>query len=185
VKPTGQIFMSYSRKDSASQQAIMKYLRGTGLEIWVDKDGLEPGTPEWETTIEEAINSSIAFVVILSPDANNSSWVLREITYADQHHKRIFPVLVRGAEESSIPLRLVTNQFVDLRTDMKSGLKALHKCLDDYMAETTKPQKSRRPNKRKNSRAGIVIVSILGVAAGLAGFFFFRTAIEIAIRSIF
>ena len=79
--------------------------------MWVDNEKLVPGTPIWEEEIEKAIKAASAVVVILSPDSKNSEWVRREISLADQYRTRIFPVMVRGDEDSSITIRLITRQY--------------------------------------------------------------------------
>jgi hypothetical protein len=98
----GQVFLSYSRKDEEPMRLIAKFLRAQGIKVWVDNEKLIPGTPIWEDEVEKAIRNAVAIVVVLSPDSKNSEWVKRETTLADQHQKRIFPVLVRGDENTSI-----------------------------------------------------------------------------------
>ena len=131
----GPIFISYSRKDDDFLRRTIAYLRGKGLTMWVDNEKLIPGTPIWEAEIEKAIRAASAVVVFMSPDSKESEWVRREITLADQYRKRIFPVLVRGDENSSITLRLITRQYVDLRGNEQAGLSALHQAISTYLNE--------------------------------------------------
>jgi len=138
----GQVFLSYSRKDEEPMRLIAKFLRAQGIKVWVDNEKLIPGTPIWEDEVEKAIRNAVAIVVILSPDSKNSEWVKREMTMADQHQKRIFPVLVRGDENTSISLRLINRQFVDVRGNMDSGLKSLSDALSYYISEFIAHQKS-------------------------------------------
>ena len=129
------IFISYSRRDNDAMRRLVKHLRNQGITVWVDNEKLIPGTPIWEEEIEKAIRAASAVVALMSPDSKNSEWVRREISLADQYHKRIFPVLVSGDEDTSITLRLVTRQFVDLRQDEVSGLTALYGALSQYLDE--------------------------------------------------
>lgn len=129
------IFISYSRRDDAIMRKVAFYLRDQGFKVWVDNEKLIPGTPAWEESIEDAIKNAFAVIVILSPDSKGSEWVRREITYADEFHKRVFPVLVKGAEDVSLPLRLITRQYVDLRTDEDAGLNALSAAITFYIDE--------------------------------------------------
>ena len=50
AKPAGpasiDLFLSYSRKDSAAMRQVRELLRGAGLAVWTD-EGLEPGTQSW------------------------------------------------------------------------------------------------------------------------------------------
>ena len=114
---------------------IIVFLRNQGLSVWMDNDRLVPGTPIWEEEIEKAIKGAGAIVILMSPDSKSSEWVRREISYADQYHKRIFPVLVRGDEDSSITLRLITRQHVDIRENEKAGLGRLSTSIIDYLGQ--------------------------------------------------
>jgi len=143
----GYIFMSYSRKDEESMQEIAKFLRAEGLKVWVDNEKLIPGTPIWEVEVEKAVMGASAIVVILSPDSKGSEWVRREITLADQHNKRVFPVLVHGDENSSISLRLINRQFVDLRGNKEKGLKSLSSALSFYISELATREQKVEPKK--------------------------------------
>ncbi len=129
------VFISYSRRDDIVMRRTVDFLRKQGIKIWVDNEKLTPGTPIWEEEIEKAINNAYAVVVMLSPDAKNSEWVRREITYADQYRKRVFPVLVNGDEDASIPLRLITRQFVDIRANENIGLNSLTAAITFYAEE--------------------------------------------------
>jgi len=138
----GQVFLSYSRKDEESMLLIAKYLRAQGIKVWVDNEKLIPGTPIWEDEIQRAIRNAVAIVVILSPDSKRSEWVKREMTMADQHQKRVFPVLVIGDEKNSISLRLINRQFVDLRENWEKGMKSLSNALSFYISELNVHEKA-------------------------------------------
>ena len=129
------VFMSYSRKDETVMRRVTEFLRRQGINVWVDNEKLVPGTPIWEVEIEKAIRASGAVVVLLSPDSNTSVWVRREISFAEQYSKRIFPLLVAGDEFTSIMLRLVTNQYVDIRQNEELGLNSLYTALSFYLED--------------------------------------------------
>lgn len=132
---TGTVFISYSRRDEAITRRIVAYLRKKGIKVWVDNEKLIPGTPIWEEEIEKAITGASAIIVVLSPDSKNSEWVRREITLTEQYGKQIFPVLVKGDENTSISLRLITRQFVDMRENETGGLQSLYRALKFYFEE--------------------------------------------------
>lgn len=175
-------FMSYSREDTAKQRRIIRELRERGVEIWVDVENLTPGTPTWEREIERAIRESMGIIVLLSPESNNSEWVRREISFGEQHRKRIFPVLIEGDDHTSTPLRLASHQRVDLRTRFEAGLDELAKALKDYIGikQEIAGQSQPVPIKTKTRPSadwkkigipaliGLAAVVILGVAAGAA-----------------
>ena len=133
ISPAPYFFMSYSREDTAKQRRIVRELRDRGINIWVDIENLTPGTPTWEREIEKAIRGAMGIVVLLSPESSNSEWVRREISFGEQHRKRIFPVLIEGDANTSIPLRLSSHQHVDLRAHFESGLDQLAAAIKDYI----------------------------------------------------
>jgi len=133
TSPAPYFFMSYSREDTAKQRRIVRELRQRGINIWVDIENLTPGTPTWEREIEKAIRGATGMIVLLSPESNNSEWVRREISFGEQHRKRIFPVLIEGDDNTSTPLRLSSHQRVDLRTKFDDGLDQLATAVKDYI----------------------------------------------------
>jgi hypothetical protein len=204
IPTSAPIFISYSRRDDESMRTITFFLRDKGFKVWVDNENLIPGTSAWEEAIESAIKNASAVIVILSPESKNSEWVRREITYADQFQKRVFPVLIKGSEEASLPLRLVTRQYVDLRGDEEAGLEALSEALT-FHGEAKKtlemkrsqsrpgaasqfpstPQSSIRPIQNRKISTGIVFaVGLLGLAALWIGYRFTSSNQEEAIPEI-
>jgi TolB protein len=145
--PASHLFMSYSREDKQLQRQVIAGLRERGVVVWVDVENLIPGSPAWEREIERAIRSAAAVVVLLSPDSNNSEWVRREISFAEQNNKRILPVLIRGDEDDSIPLRLSSHQRVDLRRNLDEGLDELARALNNQMGIAAVPKRPKQPQK--------------------------------------
>ncbi|MCL4253668.1 MAG: TIR domain-containing protein [Anaerolineae bacterium] len=110
------IFISYSRKDIEMMYKIRDALRAGGAVVWTD-EYLKPHTPEWESAIEHAIGESRGLVIICSPESKNSKWVRIELKWADIKGLDIFPLLISGTEETSIPTSLITHQYIDARED--------------------------------------------------------------------
>ena len=140
-------FISYSRTDTSQKQNIVKQLRARGINLWVDIENLVPGTPAWELEIERAIRSAAGIIVLLSPESNNSEWVRREVSFAEQNDKVVFPVLIRGDEDDSIPLRLSNHQWVDLRRNFEDGLDELAGALSDHLGITVVNKDLRQQTK--------------------------------------
>jgi Tol biopolymer transport system component len=170
--------MSYSREDIDLQRRIVAELRGRGINIWVDLENLIPGSPAWEREIERSIRGAAGLIVLLSPASNNSEWVRREVSFAEQNEKRIFPVLVSGAEDDSIPLRLSNHQHVDLRRHFDTGIDELANALQDHLG-TTKVIKRKRSepkppiqidpaNLRKFALPGLIALIGLACIGGAA-----------------
>ncbi len=126
------VFLSYSRKDSATMQRIYADLRAAGLTVWVD-ESIEPGTSSWKRIIQDAIDGAGCLVVLLSPDSKNSEWVEKEMDYATAQHIWIVPVMASGDEASAIPFALIGTQFVDIRTDYAGGVKKLVSVIKEHL----------------------------------------------------
>ena len=141
-------FISYSRTDTNQKENIVKQLRARGINLWVDIENLVPGTPAWEREIERAIRSSAGIIVLLSPESNNSEWVRREISFAEQNDKVVFPVLIRGDEDDSIPLRLSNHQWVDLRRNSENGLDELAEALAEHLGITVVNKKLKEQTRQ-------------------------------------
>ena len=110
------IFMSYGREDQARMLDVRDALQKSGLTVWTDT-GIKPGTESWKAAIATAIKGCKAVVVLFSPDSAQSTWVNRELDYAELHNKKIYPLLVRGNEAESVPFGYTTYQFVDIRDE--------------------------------------------------------------------
>ncbi len=147
-----QIFISYSRRDDAIMQRIVAFLREQGFDVWVDNEQLTPGTPIWEYELEKAIKRATAIVVLSSPDSKKSEWVTRELVVAQRHRKRIFPLLIRGDEDSSLHFRLSTNQYIDLRENEVLGLKSLDVAIlkyFDFLKKVEEEEKAKEKRRKK------------------------------------
>lgn len=92
-----RIFFSYASKDREFAQALSSQLAKHGFRVWTMEDEILPGDNIW-LRVGEALKSSRAMVVLLSPDSVRSENLRREIEYAlgnPAYEGRVFPVLVR------------------------------------------------------------------------------------------
>lgn len=118
------IFLSYSRKDHDLMVQIKDHLEQSGIQVWTD-EGIAVGTPNWQMAIEKAIQEIKAVIVILSPDAKNSTWVREELVFAKTLKKQIYPLLARGDEANAIPFGFSAYQWIDIRQNFDDGIKRL------------------------------------------------------------
>lgn len=117
-RATVDIFLSYSRLDRTAMRIVYDILRKAGFSVWID-EGLEPGTPSWIEAIEEALEQAQAMVVLLSPHAKASTWVRREISYAQGQGRHVFPLLIDGEQATAVPLNLSETHWIDGRRDVQ------------------------------------------------------------------
>jgi len=118
---TNAAFVSYSNKDSAFVQRLVRDLIKAGTAIWLDKFEIKPGT-EWDRAVEAALIACPRVLLVLSPTSATSTNVLDEISVAIRMNKTIIPILY---QDCAIPMRVSRLQYVDFSTDYKEGLAAL------------------------------------------------------------
>ena len=71
-------FISYSSTDSAEAYAVRNFLQRSGCTCWMAPDDISAGS-DYAEAIPKAIADCRTFVLILSPDAQNSNWVRKEL----------------------------------------------------------------------------------------------------------
>ncbi len=96
------VFISYSRKDSATVDHIVARLDEDKFEAWIDREEIHGGDL-WREEIVEAIDDAYAFVLMLSPDSVASDNVRKEVDLAEGAAKALIPVLLAPAK---LPSRL-------------------------------------------------------------------------------
>ena len=88
------VFVSYSRRDSAYVRKLVAFLRKHEFDVWYD-DQIPTGE-RWARTIQTQIDGCAAFVLVMSPDAEESEWVGEEIDRAKAKGRTILPLLLKG-----------------------------------------------------------------------------------------
>lgn len=121
------LFISYSRKDIVFVNRLREDLKAQGVPYWIDKEGLSPGTPNWEWAIRQAIRDSSAILWIVTPASYESDYVSSELAVAEMYKRKIYPIWADGDNwVACVPLGKHNIQFVDMRDDnYVSGLRAL------------------------------------------------------------
>lgn len=174
------VFLSYSREDVAIMQKIRDELRADGFAVWTD-EGIEPGTPSWKIAIEEALLNTTSVVVLLSPSASQSKWVRNELDFAETHRKRIFPMMVRGDAEQSVPFGFTTYQWIDIRdkkqfeTGLASLKTTLHKAKGEPVPEaptTHQLAESNTTSKFLPLMIAVGLIALIAISALLYFMFF-------------
>ena len=105
---TGHVFISYAREDQAYARELAADLRAHGLGVWMD-DRIDFGDRWWQTIVQ-AVRASAAVIVVMTPAAEQSEWVEREVMLALDEDKPVFPLLLQGKR---FPI-LITKQFANV-----------------------------------------------------------------------
>jgi hypothetical protein len=114
-----EIFISYSRRDSATVQALAAALGKTGLSVWVDTSRLQEGDA-YDTQIEDAIAQTRVVVVVWSKNSVRSQWVRAEAAYALGKHK-LLPIAIDNTDPPLQFLHIQTINFEDWQGGSDDG----------------------------------------------------------------
>ncbi|MCB9454048.1 MAG: TIR domain-containing protein [Anaerolineaceae bacterium] len=85
------IFISYNHADTPYVETLKTALKARDFNVWFDKH-IEPGDPRWFASIQNAIRTSSAVIVVMTPEAEQSLWVEKEILMAHKYERPIFPL---------------------------------------------------------------------------------------------
>jgi hypothetical protein len=116
------IFVSYSSKDRPFAIGLVKELQSLGANVWIDQLGIGLGE-NWDNAIEEALEKSETFMLILSPTSVESQNVQDEVSIAINTNKKMVPILIKECE---LPMRWQRKQYADLANNPD---KAIHDIL--------------------------------------------------------
>lgn len=90
----GSVFISYSRKDKPFVQKLNDALDRSGVQAWVDWEGIELAS-DWMATITSAIQGTDAFLFVISPDSLQSKVCGDELALGLKLNKKLIPILHR------------------------------------------------------------------------------------------
>lgn len=130
-----EIFLSYSRRDEEFMLRLDGDLRREGFSVWIDQTGLKRGSPGWKAKIQEEIERARCLVVVLSPEAKESRWVEREMSYAEAFGRPIFPILAKGNKRTAVPIELMDSDWFDARRRYSRALAELVATIQGYLRE--------------------------------------------------
>ncbi len=102
------VFISYSRNDQEYVDRLVDYLSGHGVPTWIDRN-TDFGA-RWIREIRDRVDGCVALVVVMTPTAEDSIWVEREVDRAEKGEKPIYPLLLEGKPF----FVLSTSQYVDV-----------------------------------------------------------------------
>jgi hypothetical protein len=103
------IFISYSKKDKDFAWKLANDLAATGRDVWIDRE--IGGGAQWRRAIQQALRDAGEVIVIISPNAVKSEWVLHEGSVASGLEKPLFPVLYQPVDK--LPIWMEEIQYTD------------------------------------------------------------------------
>jgi len=106
-------FISHAKADAKKAQEIAASLEARGLKCWIAPRDVRAGRSYGDEIIR-GIESTKAFVLVLSKASNDSAFVAREVERAVSKKKPIFAVRVTNVEPSpSLELFISGTQWID------------------------------------------------------------------------
>jgi CheY-like chemotaxis protein len=128
-----QAFLSYASKDVVFAELARMKLNEAGIQVWVDHNALQAGE-EWQAAIDKGISSSDVFLVIITPQSCESSYVTYEWAFALGKGIKVIPLLLA---DSKIHPRLTTLQYLDFRNLKTAPWNKLVQEINEHSATAT------------------------------------------------
>lgn len=114
------VFISYSRKDSAFTKRLYDGFAQLGRDIWVDWEDI-PLSANWWREIQEGIEGADSFIFVMSPASLTSPICNFEVAHALQAGKRIIPVLLQLVDQNQVFQTLEKAQLDEGAKDILAG----------------------------------------------------------------
>lgn len=108
-----KVFLSHATADQAVTRHIAYCLQGVGVDTWVSFSDITPGA-HWDETIEVALRSAAAVIVVVTSSSIESRYVRAEVEDAIAANKTVVPIVI---EDVVLPLRWRTLQHIRWNAD--------------------------------------------------------------------
>ena len=156
------VFLSYSRSDRGLANQVREDLSDKGLDVWSDRRLGLGGS--WLAAISAAIDGAQAVVVLATPAALASQWVMWEVEAAGRLGKRIVPVLARETRFGDLPAILAGINGVDLADGYEESIAALVEAFSSEPDVVTKLVPDRLPKLLLLTTDDFLTTMVLDVA---------------------
>jgi TIR domain len=129
------VFISYSRRDSGFVRRLARELEARGKQAWIDTEGIRDAEV-FPAALRRAIESSDAFVFVISPDSVRSPFCQQEVERAVELNKRVVPLALREVSDEEIPEEIRVRNWIpatddgDLDTSVERLVNALETDLE-------------------------------------------------------
>src|SRR5688572_17449837 len=94
------VFVSHSSDNRELANDLAAFLEARGVRIWIAPRDVRPGM-DYSEQLQLAIESAVAFVVLVTDMANKSPYVRAETEMAFSNHKPIFPVRITDIQPAA------------------------------------------------------------------------------------
>lgn len=129
------VFISYSTVNQSEAIALKEILNSQGINTWIAPDDI-PAGDGYSRVIVKAIKNCSCLVLLLSPAAQTSKWVPREVERAVNYGKKIIPIQIEKVElneEFELYIgKLQSTAVADINLndiEIKNALKSISTCI--------------------------------------------------------
>jgi hypothetical protein len=135
----GFVFISYSRKDTEIVDDVVSKLRNDGFEIWLDRESIKGGDL-WRKEIVKAIQTTDAFLLMLSPSSAQSKNVRKEVDLAENANRSLFPFILASVElPEELQYQLIGIQWIEFYKDPERKYQELVEVLQKQQNKSIQP----------------------------------------------
>ena len=143
-----QVFTSYSRRDTEVVDSIVARMTQAGITVWIDREAIKAGN-QWRVQIVEAIDTCLAFILMLSPSSAASDNVRKEIDLSQESGRTIFALMLDPVRPlpAAIRYQLAGLQFIDVQMlGFDQAVDQLIETVKEHLAkfEPVEPPESRQ-----------------------------------------
>jgi hypothetical protein len=124
------LFVSHVRQDQGTAESIVAELETRGVPCWIAPRDVRPGRP-FDVEISDAIDNCFAMFLVFSDQCNESDYIRREVTVANEGKKLIIPFRIENAKpRSGLRLRLNDLHWIDAFSNRDAAIGQLLREID-------------------------------------------------------
>ncbi|HEX4507835.1 MAG TPA: TIR domain-containing protein, partial [Alphaproteobacteria bacterium] len=165
------IFISHSSKDHEIAMSICRDLESRGFHCWISSRDIQGGDG-YQDSIDRAIRSAAAMILVFSARANLSPEIKKELALASTRNVTVVPVRAEDAMPTgALEYELITRQWIDLFGDRQEGLARLAQRLGEIAGQgqaadvpPAGPVMAKPPATRRRLIAGMAALGLLAIA---------------------
>lgn len=135
-RPTSRLFISYAHADSEFVDQLTERLDKDRIEYWRDDKDLLVGEVI-DRAISQGIQTNALFLVVLTPDSIQSTWVQRELDEAAHEaaegRKILLPVLAKGLAPAQAPARIRRFRCANLNANAEREYELLLRSIREHV----------------------------------------------------
>ena len=144
-------FISYSTANSSEAYTVRNYLQRSGCTCWMAPDDIPAGS-DYAEAIPKAITDCRVFILILSVDAQNSSWVRKELGKAIDKGKTVIPFMIRDFKlNDTFDFLLENAQWCYAYQDRNAALQKMLTAVKGHQGTYSYKPKQPAPPQQKSS----------------------------------